>query len=139
AAPHLEAVALAGNLALVGRVRVQHHPARAAGLAPAHAVGGDQRVLHPRGHLRALAQHADIADRAGAAAMEAGAAGVRTNGVALDAQREIALDVLDRIVLLGDVVDHVDAVGEGAGAEPHAEPLDAEDRALTDFVPAAEV
>src|SRR4029077_17416263 len=115
----------------------QHDAAGAPRAAAADAVGRDQRVLHARGDLGALAEHADVADHAGAAAVIAGPAGVRAHAVALHAQREIALDVLDRVVLLGDVVDDVNAVGEGAGAEADAEALDAEDRAVVGLVPAA--
>src|SRR2546428_7510779 len=40
--------------------------------------------LHPRGELRALAQHADVTDHARAAAIHARPARVRTHRVALD-------------------------------------------------------
>src|SRR5262249_19167311 len=139
AADQDDAVALAGQLALARRARIEDRAAGAARAAARDAVRRDQRVLHPRGQLGALAQHAHVADHAGAPAVEAGAARVRPHRVALDAQRELPLDVLDRVVLLADVVDDVDAVGERARPEAHAQALDAQDRALPQGVPGAEV
>src|SRR5882724_11077484 len=103
------------------------------------AIGRHERVLHARGQLRALAEHAHVADHARPAPMEAGPTRVRPHRVALDAQREVALDVLDGVVLLSDVVDDVDAVREGTGAQAHPEAFDAEDGPPARLVPGAEV
>ena len=122
-----------------GRAGVQDDAARAPGMTAGHAVGRDERVLHARGQLGALAEHAHVAHDARAAPVVSRAARVRTHRVALHPEGEIALDVLDGIVLLGDVVDDVDAVGERTSAEPHAEPLDAQDGRIARRIPGAEV
>src|SRR5262249_52826977 len=119
------AVAEGGQLALLRRPRLEQDTPRATGATAGHPVGGDERVLHPGGQLRALAQDAHVADHAHPAPVQAGPARVRSRRVALDPQREIALDVLARVVLLGDVVDHAHAVGERSRAEADAQTLDA--------------
>src|SRR5262245_338898 len=134
-----DAVAQGRQLALAGRAGIQEHASGPPRAPARHAIRRDERVLHARGQLRALAEHAHVANGAGAPAMMTGAPGVRADAVALDAQREIALDVLDRVVLLGDVVDDVHPVREGARAQTHAEALDAEDGALARLVPGPEV
>ena len=104
-----------------------------------HTVGGDQRVLHARGQLRLLAEHAHVADDAAAAAAQSWPARIGPDGIALHPKRKIALHVLDGIVLLGNVVDDVHAVGEWPGAQAHSQPLDAEDGPRARLVPGPEV
>src|SRR6266852_9191286 len=134
-----DAVAEGGQLALARRARIEDDASRPPRETARHAVGRDERVLHARGQLRALAEHAHVADHARPAAMAARSARLRPHRVALDAQREVALYVLNGVVLLGDVVDDVDAVGEGPRAQAHSEPLDAEDGPPARLVPGAEV
>ena len=134
-----DTVPLAGEHALGRCAGVQHHASSATRAAPGDPVRRDERVLHPSGQLRALAHHPHVADDARAAAMKARPARVRPHGVTLHAQRELPLDVLDRVVLLADVIDHVHAVGERARPEAHAETLDAQNRAPVGLVPRAEV
>ena len=134
-----EAVAERGQLALRGRSRIEEDASRTPGMAARHAPGRDEEVLHARGQLRPIAEDAHVADHAGAAPMKAGPRRVGADSIALHSQREVALHVLDRVVLLGDVVDDVHAVGERARAEPDAEPFDAEDRPPARLVPGAEV
>src|SRR6266436_8852990 len=125
-----EAVAQGRQHALLRRVRIQHDSAGPPRAAARDAVGRHYGILHAGGQLRALGQHPHVAHHSGPAAMQPGPTRVRPHRVALHPQGEIALHVLDRVVLLRDVVDDVDPVGEGPRPEPHPQTFNAQDRPL---------
>ena len=82
-------------------------------------------IIQPDAEAGLVRPHAHVSDDAAAAAPAPGSAAVPVDAERLDLDAEFHLGELDRIVFLGDVIDRVDAVGEGASAETDRESLDA--------------
>ena len=113
--------------ALVGPARVDDAGAGAARVATVDAGGREQDVVLADGDDGLVRQQLQLADHAGATAEAPGAARVLVERVLAQAQREHHLHELGRVVLLGHVVDRVEAVGERPRSIAHGDAVAAQE------------
>ena len=88
--------------------------------------------------MASSASSSHLADHAGATAEAPGTARVLVERVAREAQREHHLHELGRVVLLGHVVDRVEAVGERPRAVAHGHAVAAQEELVARPIEAAE-